>query len=351
MRPCDQRRRVRQAPRAFTLVELLVVVAIIGVLVALLVPAVQAARESARRISCTNNIKQIALSLLSYHDQHGQFPTGVYGDVNEKKRKHEDGLGWASRILPNLEQQAIFDRIKNNGVTDFDGDPWKPGIFKAAFDATKRPIGGGDTVLTMFRCPSSDLPTHLPDGDEFVGAGPYPGSGYAVSDYKASRGPCDLGMFWRVQEGLKSGTCYSDINGDGVLDAINKDGGMSRIRMVDVTDGTTHTIALGEAAYVPSFQAFPMWLGSWKEDGTTLFKTEYPVNCNIGGAGYPLSEVDSLRLPGGNGTDDCTFSWHPGGAFFGFVDGSVHFLSEDLEVRTFMLLGNRIDGEVVGQYN
>jgi prepilin-type N-terminal cleavage/methylation domain-containing protein/prepilin-type processing-associated H-X9-DG protein len=343
--------RTHRSAAAFTLVELLVVIAIIGVLVALLLPAVQSAREAARRMSCGNNIKQLTLGLLSYHDAHDQFPIGVYGAENDKERKHEDGLGWASRILPQLEAQAIFNNLKNNGIAGYDGNPWKPGIFRAAYAAGRRPLPGGDAELTMFRCPSADLPTHVPDADPILGSGPFATSGYAVSHYKGSRGYCDLGMFWRVQEGLKSGTCYQDITGDGVIDVTVKDPDLRRIRIVDVTDGTSNTIAVGEAAYVPSFEAFPMWLGSWREDGTTLFKTQDPVNCNIGGAGYPLTENDILRLPGGSGTDDCTFSWHPAGVHFGFVDGSVRFLSEELEVRTFLLLGNRIDGEIIGQLN
>jgi hypothetical protein len=118
-----------------------------------------------------------------------------------------------------------------------------------------------------------------------------------------------------------------------------------------VSDGTSHTIAAGEAAYVPKFEAFPTWMGSWKEDGTTLFKTREFINCNIGGAGYPLTEADQLRLPGSSAQDDCTFSYHPGGVFFVFVDGSVQWLSENLERRTFALLGMRNDGEVFDSFN
>lgn len=337
-----------QTHRAFTLVELLVVIAIIGVLVALLLPAVQAARESARRMTCGNNLKQLSLALLAYHDPQGQFPTGIYGDKDDRRRLHEDGLGWATKILPNLEQASIHQAIRSNGVPGFDGDPWKPGFFRAAHAAGRRPVGGGDTVLPMFQCPSADLPRHVPDGDEVIGSGPYPNTGYAVSHYKGSRGYCDWGMYLRVQESLKPGACYDDFNGDGTIDTIFKDP-FERVRMTDVTDGSSNTIAIGEAAYIPEYEAFPMWMGSWKEDGSALFKTRDAINCNIGGAGYPLTEADVLRLPGSQQQDDCSFSWHPGGAFFGFVDGSVHFLTEDLEIRTFWLLGMRQDGEVLGQ--
>src|SRR4051812_42101799 len=100
----------------FTLVELLVVIAIIGVLVALLLPAIQAAREAARRTACTNNLKQIALALLAYHDSHGQFPLGAYSAVQEDHLAEEDGLGWATQILPQLDEHPLYDKIKNNIV-------------------------------------------------------------------------------------------------------------------------------------------------------------------------------------------------------------------------------------------
>src|SRR3954463_2841349 len=92
----------------FTLVELLVVIAIIGLLVALLLPAIQSAREAARRTACTNNLKQMALALLNYHDVRGQFPLGAYSAVAEDHPAEEDGLGWATQILPQLEKQPIY---------------------------------------------------------------------------------------------------------------------------------------------------------------------------------------------------------------------------------------------------
>src|SRR5215210_4187759 len=108
----------------FTLVELLVVIAIIGVLVALLLPAIQAAREAARRAACTNNLKQIALALLNYHDSRGQFPLGAYSAVQENHPAEEDGLGWATQILPQLEEQAIYDKLKSNTIPGYQANPW-----------------------------------------------------------------------------------------------------------------------------------------------------------------------------------------------------------------------------------
>jgi prepilin-type N-terminal cleavage/methylation domain-containing protein len=342
----------RRRTSAFTLVELLVVIAIIGVLVALLLPAVQSAREAARRISCTNNLKQIGLAMLNHHEAHGAFPRGLYANV--KAPNQEDGLGWATKLLPYLEAQNVYAQLKSHGISGYTDNPWaKGGIIGDAWAiAQKWPIPGGGTVLTVFRCPSSDLPTHIPNGDANSGTPPpigFGNSGYATSTYKASRGYCDLGMYLRPKEAVDvNKECTTiDFNGDGTLDRITKTDAIEDMSIKHVTDGTSQTIAAGEAAYVPAFQAFPMWIGSLSEDGAVLFKTEWQINCNIGGAGYPLNQWDLERLPSGSGQDDCAFSAHIGGAFFTFVDGSVHWLSENLELRTFAMLGMRNDEMVV----
>jgi hypothetical protein len=178
-------------------------------------------------------------------------------------------------------------------------------------------------------------------------------TGYAAMHYKASRGYCDRGMYLRKAEALAPNTCTGiDFNRDGVLDTVQK-GAYDRIRIEDVVDGTSKTIAIGESAYytdnVSDKANFPIWAGSWNEDGAILFKTQDVINCNLGGPrNFPLSEAELDQLPGGSGQDDCVFSWHKGGAFFGFVDGSVHFLSEAIELRLFAMLGDRLDGQFVG---
>jgi prepilin-type N-terminal cleavage/methylation domain-containing protein len=334
----------------FTLVELLVVIAIIGVLVSLLLPAVQSAREAARRAACQNNLKQIGLALLAFHDPHNEFPRGLYAAAVGADQ--EDGLGWATKILPYMEARNAFEQIKNSGITGHK-DPWTPGILGDAHAQGKRPISGGNAILSTFSCPSTDLPQLVPDGSPISGGGPFANSGYGTTAYKASRGYCDRGMFLRTKEALDDQkTCpYDDIDGDGVRDNISKTDAILRLRLSHVTDGSTHTIAAGEAAYVPTMEAFPMWIGAEREDGSTLFKTQDVINCNIGGAGYPLTQYDRDRLPGSNAKDDCAFSWHVGGAFFAYVDGSVHWLSEELELGTFWRLGMRDDGEVLSNFN
>lgn len=348
----------------FTLVELLVVIAITGILVALLLPAIQSAREAARRTTCTNNVKQITLALLNYHDMARQFPRGAY-TKETSGGFDEDGLGWATKILPHIEQQAVYDRLVNNQLPttagiEYKGNPWKPYVFRVANMHGLRPLAGGDTVIDVFRCPSVDLPTHAPSASYYGGTSTadLPNTGYATSHYKASRGYCDRGMFWRTAEGLKRMTCYDvDINGDGVLN----DGDMvvkepyRRIRIQDVHDGTSKTIAVGEAAYFVNSASFPIWMGTYAEDGSVLFKTQDAINCNLGGPrSFPLSREDLDRLPGGSASmraDDCLFSWHPGGVIVGYVDGSVQFLSDHLDLRVLALLGDRMDGQVLRDFN
>jgi len=344
-----------QKSAGFTLVELLVVIAIIGILVALLLPAIQAAREAARRTACTNNLKQIALALLNYHDAKGQFPLGAYAAVTEDHPAEEDGLGWATQILPQLEELALYDKLKQNSVPGYQNNPWitnhpsgLKGIFKLAHDNGLRPIAGGEAILSMFVCPSVELPAHVPSGSFFgLSSADFIATGYATAHYKGSRGHCDRGMFWPPKEGAAEYDCKYDINGDGVVDSVPKKA-YSRVRIQDVVDGTSKTICVGEAAYFARAASFPIWAGIFGDDGSVMFETEDAINCNMSGVrSFPMNAEQIEQLPDKNETDDCAFSWHPGGAFFAFVDGSVHFLNENMELRTFWLLGDRMDNEVI----
>ena len=165
--------------KAFTLVELLVVIAIIGVLVALLLPAVQAAREAARRTQCQNNLRQDALAVIGFTDVKGRYPIGVQGG---KIRLRQDGdptpageegiagfcdkgVGWIPKILPYLEQQALHDKFFDPSGLNLNGDPFPyPGMLFFGPASIGEPVWrGGDTVLPSFRCPSSQLPSHAED--------------------------------------------------------------------------------------------------------------------------------------------------------------------------------------------
>lgn len=306
------------ASRAFTLVELLVVIAIIGVLVALLLPAIQAARETARRATCTNHLKQMGIALHNYHDAHKAFPTGVAGG---RVASPENGFGWAVGLLPYLEEQTLYDQLD---------PPGEPDIFRTVFDTTGAIMKGGDTVLEVFRCPTSELDSHATHEDL-----PEYAVGYATSDYKGCNGSDAEGT-----------------GGHGIFCTVKElwhNNRRTKLAMKDVTDGLSKTIAIGESAYyslkqIDDVWGWPFWIGGVVEDESVLFKTnaDCPINCEISPiaiAGFATAKDDS-----------CAFSWHAGGAQFLFGDGSVHFLPETIDAPTYESLGNIADGNVVTDF-
>jgi len=319
--------------RGFTLVELLVVIAIIAILVSLLLPAVNSAREAARRIQCANNLRQVGLALLNFHDTQRNFPQGLYGDVSGPYA--EFGLGWHTKTLPFLEEQAVYDRIANFELPD-GSDPWDAGTTDKAAQSGQL-ISGGDSVIATFICPSVSSLEFVPDND----GQQEDNTGYATAHYKGSRGFCDRGMFSRPEELSKPDRCFTDIQGQRV-GVIRKATSRFEVRIRDVKDGTSKTIAASEAPYYDNFNEWPVWIGAFGEDESILFKTEskYPINCYDS----PRLPTPSNEFPEIDG-DDCAVSAHSGGAQFVFVDGSVQFLTDSIELRTYEKLGDRADGE------
>jgi prepilin-type N-terminal cleavage/methylation domain-containing protein/prepilin-type processing-associated H-X9-DG protein len=301
--------RREKRTHGFTLVELLVVIAIIGILIGLLLPAIQSARESARRAGCGNNLRQFGIELLAYHDVNKRFPTGVYGAETGPTEK---GFGWGTAILPQLEEQRLYDLIAPD---------WRPDVFRIRFRDTGTIIAGGNAELKVFRCPTSQLPP--------LGAAELMAAfarGYATSDYKACSGFMDRGMFCTVAECIAAGN--------------------RTISIQQVTDGLSSTIAVGESAYyaAPEVDKWPFWIGGVVEDESVMFRTDDRnfINCVLGGK----SEESFTTAT----DDECAFSWHTGGAQFAFGDGSVHFLPETIDFEVYNNLGTKDDGQIVNGY-
>ena len=300
----SQRGPVGKPRCAFTLVELLVVIAIIGILVALLLPAVQSARESARRIQCANNLKQIGLAMHSSHTAHEDIPFGW----------NDQGTGWSAMILPQVEQQNLFDTL--TFAEDGAGN-WNAG---ANLDACQ-------TVLDVFRCPSMSQPQHIDDIGGMVQRVPasYRGcaSSIATSDNTATAASGTSGLQEAEQDGMLFG---------------NKMLSFSSVR-----DGLTNTIMVGESYtdYIDiDGQKYDVWvIGSTQVDGNG----EFSEFCGSTGAPMNIRFSDAFDT---HHREVAFGSYHSGGATFALGDGSVQFISESIEMSVYKALGSRAGGEV-----
>lgn len=298
---------------AFTLVELLVVIAIIGILVGLLLPAVQAAREAARRMSCSNNVKQISLAMHNYESAHRKFPFG-WGT---------HGALWSSLILPFMEQDNLYKQIEFSEALNW-------GSYAPLED-----VAG--TVVSAYRCPS------LPIADS----------------YDNSSIPLRRPMSYRANGGSEvtsddtSTRPVPDTKSFEMLDLNGVFYACSGTQFGHISDGTSNTFAIGESYTNPTFvkdgQGMDFWyIGSPQAD---------PCRCDGGTGGTEFSEAAGstymrmnlqIRDPGAHGRlMELAFgSYHVGGAHFGMCDGSVQFLSENMDLTTYQHLGARNDGQV-----
>lgn len=317
----------------FTLVELLVVIAIIGVLVALLLPAVQAAREAARRSQCTNNLKQLGLAAQLHLEAHDVLPSGGWGhgwvgDPDLGFGKNQPG-GWPFSVLPYLEQQALFSLGAG-------GDD------EAKARAVETVVS---TPLNMFTCPSRrqtelQVPRpqcirrpyrnnpgfgrHRPTGPERVAKSCYAmNSGDEWPGWHS--GPKDLAIAVRH-------TWPEDTSG-------GLSWWRSHLGVEDIEDGTTNTLLFGEKSMDPLL--YDSWYGGG--DACDMYEgQDLESNRYVGGIEYPLN-VDTPGL-----TDTFSFGGpHPGGCLFAMCDGSTRSISYSIDLETYRLLGQRADAEVI----
>jgi prepilin-type N-terminal cleavage/methylation domain-containing protein/prepilin-type processing-associated H-X9-DG protein len=296
--------------RAFTLIEVLVVIAIIGILVALLLPAVQSARDSARRTQCANNLKQVGLALLSHETANKHFPSGYVSNFDSSGTDTGPGWGWASFILPQMEENAIFRTIR--------------------FDLPiEDPMNGARVAsVPSYFCPTDDVQRVWSAKSRDADGNPIA----VICDVAASN---YVAMY---------GTTEPGVDGDGMYFR------NSKISLKDVIDGSSKTLAVGERAHKLGNAT---WVGSvtgailFPEDGNTAGQ-KHPENSS----GMVLGHAGEGIGPGDDGGDVNQFySMHGAGVNFAFVDGHVSFLPATMDKKTYLALSTRAGGETVsGSY-
>jgi prepilin-type N-terminal cleavage/methylation domain-containing protein/prepilin-type processing-associated H-X9-DG protein len=358
----------RPARSGFTLVELLVVIAIIGVLVALLLPAVQAAREAARRASCVNNLHNLALAVLNYHDVRGHFPvdedyyapptfefnaSSLSDPVNSgytparndpiRNSLKLSGAGWIVEVLPQLEQQALYARFK-----PFLDGSWyskQTGLNANNADLRQAIQVQPDVLL----CPSNELRGPRVDQWPFSATGQIVGAPapVAVTHYKGNSGdgafepsPAENPLgFWTYNPLFN---CYNRTDCFGIFWRTSYYRG--GVKLKEVTDGTSNTLLIGEAS--PEDGNSPAWSsdGDWAISGVQLnwdWRAKGACLDSSGAANTGLRSCWPL-MRGFRGK-------HPSGVNFAFVDGNVRFISDSIEHLTYRALSTRSGAEVVSE--
>jgi prepilin-type N-terminal cleavage/methylation domain-containing protein/prepilin-type processing-associated H-X9-DG protein len=301
----------------FTLVELLVVIAIIGVLVAMLLPAVQAAREAARRMTCLNNLKQIALGTQVYHDSHKEFPVGHMW-ANATSDNNGTGWSWGARILPQMEQGAAFSQISFDDNCCVE-NPTTPGETRNAAVIK--------TALPFFLCPTDAAPLV----SRTPGADPGEVVEMATTSYSGNGGSFDNSHYNEQSDDMANGIFMRHRHPTIV--------GTTRAskRLKEIVDGTTNTILVTESA----------WDVSISDEGIGEFVGRKRWYGSRAGSNRMINEgVASMNPP--NSAPNATIrraaaSMHPGGVNFAMVDGSVRYISESIESTNRTWVANKSD--------
>ena len=329
----------------FTLVELLVVIAIIGILVGLLLPAVQSAREAARRMQCSNNLKQLGLALHNYHDTFKAFPinysmsaAGSGGANGNSGSNDSRQCSWLGLILPQIEQTALYSTIN-----------WNVGLKTAGGTPTTN-VAVAQKTIPAFQCPSDGSGNQGKYGNrEWLGRWPVATFGeFAGTNYKGCVGSdWNWGLFANPLGGQPNGLDGGNgmfVRDEGVRPANPKD----VRKMGSVTDGLSNTYAIGEA--LPELCSHTFWYGM----NASLANSCAPLNNYL-----KVYNRTNPKVPNYFG-DQATFApywdWennyayasrHTGGGQFTMGDGSVRFVSESIDLATYRNTGSCNGGEVV----
>jgi prepilin-type N-terminal cleavage/methylation domain-containing protein/prepilin-type processing-associated H-X9-DG protein len=356
--------------RGFTLIELLVVIAIIAVLIGLLLPAVQKVREAANRVKCQNNLKQLGLAVHNYHDTYNWVPPGGWLGDRSGSDWSDDRGSWLVFTLPFMEQSGLYNQIPriyfDLNATGSAGSPSRPLDHVNPVGLAATPIGSNDAYgrpglgilpvkLPYGRCPSDDWTIDDPHYSNYMGC----------TGSQCSGGPCG------VAPDTDPYLLYCDPSNNGLgnwgyvaspwhgnsFDATDIRGMFNRLGVVmtfaNVPDGLSNTIMLGECTIGQNDQLRFNYGWYGYNGGNNIASTTMPINYatdpnNTGWSGVAYDgSCTNWQTNVWNWNLSLGFkSKHMGGANFCLADGSVRYISQDIDPRTFNLMGCRNDGQV-----